>query len=115
VLEVELDIFSGMPNPTWMLSEPQEKTLHELLRSEPAQISPLRTTSQRLGLGYRGVTVRRIKMDDRSWDKAMATARESFPNEFRLGLKRAVGDSAAEWLVTTAGCHLYTTPSPRDA
>ena len=103
MLEVELDIFSGMPNPTWMLSEPQEKTLHELLRSEPAQLSPPRTTSQRLGLGYRGVIVRRIKMDDRPWDKAMTASRKPFPDEFRLGLKRARGDSAADWLVTTAG------------
>jgi hypothetical protein len=103
VLEVELDIFSGMPNPTWILSEAQENTLLELLRSEPAQISPLRTTMQRLGLGYRGVIVRRIKLDDRAWDKAMSAARKPFPNEFRLGLKRARRDSAAEWLVTTAG------------
>jgi hypothetical protein len=103
VLEVELDIFSGAPNPTWMLSEPQEKTLRELLRSEPAQISPLRTASQRLGLGYRGVIVRRIKLDDRSWDKAMSAARKPFPNEFRLGLKRTKGESAADWLLTTAG------------
>src|SRR5438874_2607045 len=92
-----------MPNPTWMLSERQEKTLHELLRSDPAQISPLRTTSQRLGLGYRGVIVRRIKMDDGAWDKAVSAARKPFPNEFRLGLRRPRRDSAADWLVTTAG------------
>jgi hypothetical protein len=103
MLEVELDIFSGMPNPTWMLSEPQERRLLELLRSEPAQISPVRTMSQRLGLGYRGVMVRRIKMDDGRWDKAMSAARKPFPDEFRLGLKRAKGDSAADWLLTTAG------------
>ena len=102
MLEVELDIFSGMPNPTWMLSEPHEERLYELLRSDPTQISPLRTTNQRLGLGYRGVIVRRIKIDDRAWDKAISAARKPFPNEFRLGLRRARGDSAADWLVTTA-------------
>lgn len=104
MLEVELDIFSGMPNPTWMLAESQEKTLLELLRADPAQISPLETRSQRLGLGYRGVIVRRIKMDDRPWDKAMSRPRaRRFPDEFRLGLRRARRDSAADWLVTTAG------------
>ena len=39
MLEIELDIFSGMPNPTWILSEPQEGELYELLSAEPKQIS----------------------------------------------------------------------------
>src|ERR1700753_4082245 len=38
MLEVELDIFSGMPNPTWILSKRQEEALYELLSAEPAQI-----------------------------------------------------------------------------
>lgn len=103
MLEIELDIFSGMPNPTWMLSEAQEKTLLELLRSERSQISSTRTMSERLGLGYRGLIVRRVKMDDGPWEKARSAARKPLPDEFRLGLKPADRDSAAEWLLTTAG------------
>ena len=104
VLEVELDIFSGMPNPTWMLSESQEKTLLELLRSDPAQTSPVRTTSQRLRLGYRGAIVRWIKMDDGPWDKAMSRPRaRRFPDKFRLGLGTVMRESASDWLLTTAG------------
>jgi hypothetical protein len=103
VLEVELDIFSGMPNPAWALSEAREKTLLELLRSDRGQVSPARTASGRLGLGYRGMVVRRSKQDSGVWDKAMAAARKPFPDEFRLGVNPARRDSAAEWLLSTAG------------
>jgi len=102
MLEVELDIFSGMPNPTWVLSRRQEATLIELLSAEPNQISPLTTATERFGLGYRGLIVRRIKSDEGAWDKALSTRRAPFPDEFRLGRKAAKGDSAADWLVKTA-------------
>jgi len=102
MLEIELDIFSGMPNPTWVLSQRQEKTLYELLKAEPAQISAPTAMGTRLGLGYRGVIVRWTKMDDGPWDKAMSGKRMLFPEEFRLGLKPVKKDSAADWLVKTA-------------
>src|SRR5437762_9928091 len=92
-----------MPNPTWILSTQQEKTLHDLLRAEPSQVSAVRSRSMRLGLGYRGLIVRRIKTDDGPWDKAMSSKRARFPNEFRVGIKPARKDPAAEWLVQTAG------------
>ena len=31
MLEIELDIFSGMPNPTWILSRAREARLYELV------------------------------------------------------------------------------------
>lgn len=102
MLEVELDIFSGMPNPTWVLSKRQESTLYELLSSEPNQISRVTTLNKRLGLGYRGLVVRRVKTDEGVWDKAMSNRRVSFPNEFRVGITTAQKDSAADWLVKTA-------------
>jgi hypothetical protein len=102
MLEVELDIFSGMPNPTWLLSKRQEATLYELLSAEPTQISSVTRLEKRFGLGYRGLIVRRIKSDDGAWDKAMAARRAPFPNEFRIGAKTAKRDSAADWLVKTA-------------
>jgi hypothetical protein len=103
MLEVELDIFSGMPNPTWILSQEHEATLYELLSGEPEQVSRLGRADRRLGLGYRGLIVRRIKSDDGPWDKAMAAARAPHPNEFRLGRRAARRDSAAEWLLRTGG------------
>ncbi len=102
MLEVELDIFSGMPNPTWVLSKRQEATLTELLSAEPNQISPGRTLNKRFGLGYRGLIVRRIKSDEGPWDKAMSARRVAFPNQFRIGHKAAKKDSAANWLMKTA-------------
>jgi hypothetical protein len=102
MLEIELDIFSGMPNPTWVLSKRQEATLYELLRAEPSQMSRVTALDQRFGLGYRGLIVRRIKTDDGVWDKAMSARRVRFPNEFRLGRTKAKRDSAADWLVKTA-------------
>lgn len=102
MLEVELDIFSGMPNPTWVLSKRQEATLYELLRADPNQISPVTILSKRFGLGYRGLIVRRVKTDDGVWDKAASKRRVPFPNEFRIGIKPAKRDPAADWLVKTA-------------
>jgi hypothetical protein len=102
MLEVELDVFSGMPNPTWLLTPQQEKTLYDLLRAEPSQVSAARSTSTRLGLGYRGLIVRRVKTDDGPWEKAMSSKRVRFPNEFRVGIKSTQKDPAADWLVKTA-------------
>lgn len=89
MLEVELDVFSGMPNPTWLLTKAQEKTLYDMVSADRGQLSPVVATDKRLGLGYRGVIVRRIKSDDGAWDKAMAKSRSPLPASFRLGLKPA--------------------------
>jgi hypothetical protein len=52
--EVELDIFSGMPNPTWVLTDAEADTLMDALGSLP------RTSDRELSgdLGYRGLIVR---------------------------------------------------------
>jgi hypothetical protein len=103
MLEVELDVFSGVPNPTWTLSPRQEAGLYERLRADSRQISSATKLSPRLGLGYRGLIVRRIKTDDGPWDRALAARRTPFANEFRLGLGQSKKDSAADWLVRSAG------------
>ena len=38
MLEIELDIFSGMPNPTWILPEKEEAALFERLAADPRQV-----------------------------------------------------------------------------
>lgn len=101
MLEIELDVFSGMPNPTWILSKRQEATLSELLKAEPQQISPVTTSDEPFGLGYRGLIVRRIKSDDGVWDETMSAQRTPFPNEFRIGSRAAKEASAADWLLKT--------------
>lgn len=102
MLEAELDIYSGMPNPTWVLSKPQEKTLLELLSADPRQMSPIAITNKGIGLGYRGLIVRRSKTDGGVWDKAMTARRTPLPDEFRIGIGPVKKDSAAKWLLTTA-------------
>ncbi len=102
MLEVELDVFSGVPNPTWVLSPRQEATLYERLRANPKEISSAAKLSPWLGLGYRGLVVRRIKTDDGPWERALAGRRTPFPNEFRLGLGTSKRGSVADWLVRSA-------------
>jgi len=131
MLEVELDVFSGMPNPTWVLSKRQEAALYERLSAEPSQISPLAPSDGRFGLGYRGLIIRRIKTDESAWEKAISAGRMRFPDEFRIGRRTSKKDSAAKWLAKTANrqgvrladevqevvsrgaVHVPTSPGPR--
>lgn len=101
MLEVELDIFSGMPNPRWRLSAKQERDLYERVSADPAQVSPIDTPSERFGLGYRGLIVRRIKPDDGPWDRALAQRKNKLPNHFRIGSRPSKTDAAA-WLLRTS-------------
>jgi len=55
-VEVELDIFSGMPNPTWVLAGPDAETLATRIASLPR--IPTRDLSG--NLGYRGFIVRML-------------------------------------------------------
>lgn len=54
VATVELDIFSGRPNPTWNLSEEQTRALMALIEELPPG-TPQAESPQ--GLGYRGFKV----------------------------------------------------------
>ena len=55
--EVELDLFSGRPNPVWTLSNADTTELERRLSALP------KTSAKTLfdGLGYRGLIVRRSK------------------------------------------------------
>lgn len=110
MLEAEIDVFSGMPNPTFELSEKEEQELLDRIVSEASQMSPVADPTKNFGLGYRGFVIRLIKTDAGPWAKAkrpkdLSIASElvappgSFPIEFRLGVNPATGDSAADWLL----------------
>ena len=94
MLEVELDIFSGMPNPTWILSPAHERELIDRIAAGPAQVSPVATADEQFSLGYRGLVVRLAKTDGE-------TRTLSLPQEFRVGSKRA-SEPTAQWLLGTA-------------
>ncbi|PEN54690.1 hypothetical protein CN540_16855 [Bacillus toyonensis] len=100
MLEVELDIFSGRPNPKWVLSEEEEKELLNIILSDPTEISPVYTSEVQFGLGYRGLIVREIKSDEGIWNKANRALDNPLPNEFRVGSK-ASKQAAAELLLKT--------------
>ena len=52
---VELDAFSGLPNPVWTLTPPEADELARRLRDLPAADGPLDPPE---GLGYRGFWIR---------------------------------------------------------
>jgi hypothetical protein len=102
MLEVELDIFSGRPNPVWILSESEEKELADIITSDPTQISPVYTESEQFSLGYRGLIVREIKTDKGIWSNTNLALESPIPREFRVGSKPGTLASAAEWLLQTS-------------
>lgn len=57
-IEVELDIFSGRPNPRWALSAEAAKRLQADLEERATAESPAA-----LGLGYRGFVIRNLSGD----------------------------------------------------
>ncbi len=104
MLEIELDVFSGMPNPKWLLSSGEEQELVERVSAGADQVSRADSPDEQFSLGYRGLLVRRVKPDDGPWDTA-ARARGGviLPDEFRVGSRSAATDSVADWLLQTSG------------
>jgi hypothetical protein len=110
MLEVEIDVFSGMPNPTFLLTEKEESELLDRIVGDPVQMAPTISESEQLGLGYRGVIVRQIKPDRGMWSTAerpnklalssdIAALPGKYPTLFRLGTREGRGESVAEWLL----------------
>lgn len=108
MLEVEIDVFSGMPNPTFELSEREEKELHDRIVADAGQMSSVVNPRENFGLGYRGMVVRLLKPDSGPWSRAKRPANLSiagelpapagaFPLEFRLR-----SGSSADWLLRIA-------------
>jgi len=114
MLEVELDIFSGMPNPRWTLSTREEKGLLDRVVAEPQQLSPVHSEEESFGLGYRGLVVRQVKADEGPWSQTerpkgvrfpagLTAPRGALPTEFRIGARPGKkGPSAAAWLLKTS-------------
>lgn len=111
MLEIEIDVFSGMPNPTFQLSAREEQELVDRMLAEPAQMAPSSDPTETFGLGYRGIVARLAKTDDGPWSKTTPPSYTEIPGgvsrtpgalpiEFRLGSRQARGgDDAARWLL----------------
>ena len=99
--EVELDIFSGMPNPTWTLTDAEEdsfiKRLAALERSSSSELSG--------NLGYRGFIVQCMQGDNLQLIRVQKgsvqisdNATEVYASDKNRDLER--------WLLNTAKPHL---------
>ena len=110
MLEIEIDVFSGMPNPTFQLSAREEQELVDRILAEPTQMAPVADPAQTFGLGYRGVIARVVKTDDGPWSRTALPEYTEIPSgipatpgrlpiEFRLGSQPVGGDSAEGWFL----------------
>lgn len=95
MLRIELDIFSGRPNPSWILSPKEERELVDRVKADPSLMLPV--TAATGGLGYRGYIVTAEKEGEESLGKA------ALPSSFRLGGEPLDKDAAtALWLLDTS-------------
>ncbi len=104
MLHIELDVFSGRPNPYWKLTAREERELIDRLKASPAALRPVGDVESRLG--YRGMVVHA----DRAGQERLTRA--GLPPAFRLrestGLN--VSDVAERWLLHTPGAQQILTP-----
>jgi hypothetical protein len=90
MLQVELDIFSGRPNPTWILSPKEEKELLDRIHDDPKAMLPTTATNGRLG--YRGYVVTALSEDPS----------RKLPSRFRIGGQPGSERDLNLWLLDTS-------------
>lgn len=90
MLRITLDVFSGLPNPSWFLSDKQEADLVERILAEPTLVQPV--FSGTLNLGYRGYVVEALKDNSR-------IRRNRLPSHFRIS---SVESATGLWLLHTS-------------
>jgi hypothetical protein len=97
MFDVELDIFSGRPNPRWTLTASEEAELLQRLLDRSVPTTSMSITDGKLG--YRGFLVRA------TGDTAATLASHRFPTAFRVrdGLGSQIDPSSERWLLFTAG------------
>jgi hypothetical protein len=87
MVQIELDTFSGRPNPRWSLTEEQGHVFVARMRHEHV---PFRRPQEVAAvLGYRGLVVRDEPADGAAFSRA------GLPSSFRLFASPTVPDSAA--------------------
>jgi len=88
LITVEVDIFSGMPNPEWTLSEASATMLMAKLSGMPKTTVGPRSTN----LGYRGLVVRIAGEGERTLfiHKGLIESRQGDSSTFLLDKDRAV-------------------------
>jgi hypothetical protein len=96
MFEVELDIFSGRPNPRWSLEPAEERELLTRVLDRSVPVVGVMDTDGHLG--YRGFIVRATGAT------AQALQAQGRPTAFRVrdGLRHQIDLSAESWLLKTA-------------
>ena len=69
-MDVELEIFSGRPNPRWTLAEPAAREVRRLQRALPPAS---RRSAEPPGLGYRGFCYADAERRCRAWRGTVLT------------------------------------------
>lgn len=96
MFEVELDIFSGRPNPRWALDGREEAELIERMSDRTVPfVAPMDTDGY---LGYRGFVIKATGAT------AATLEARGLPTEFRVrdGLGHTIDLGAESWLLATA-------------
>ncbi len=99
MLKIELDIFSGRPNPSWLLTPQEENELVERVLADSALMRPM--TAETGGLGYRGYIVTAMSEDGGAWSQSAKGKAQRLPSSFRIGGQGGERD-AALWLLDTS-------------
>src|SRR5947199_6619229 len=94
MLQVELDIFSGRPNPKWILTPNDERKLVDRIQSDPSLVIPASTRVG--GLGYRGYIIEVLK----DAETRKGVNHSSLPQSFRIG--GGNDKDASLWLLDTS-------------
>lgn len=90
---VELDIFSGLPNPSWVLSDEEEKELIDRVMADPSQAMPVSATTGELG--YRGYVIS-------AFNDVEEGQKLKLPTQFRIGGLFDKDKAASLWLLETS-------------
>ncbi|HEX4961657.1 MAG TPA: hypothetical protein VF173_12510 [Thermoanaerobaculia bacterium] len=94
MLQVELDIFSGRPNPKWILTPNDERKMVDRIQSDPSLVIPASTRVG--GLGYRGYIIEVLK----DAETRKGANHSSLPQSFRIG--GGNNKDASLWLLDTS-------------
>jgi len=94
MLSIELDVYSGRPNPEWFLSAKQEQDLVDQVLANPKMMLPIDADTG--GLGFRGYLVRAVSEDDGAWRQSQ------LPSQFRLAAGKGEEEAVLLWLLDTS-------------
>lgn len=87
---VEMDVFSGMENPSWSLSDGEASELQDRVLADPESISDVTATDGRLG--YKGYIVS-------AFDEPVEGSDRKLPSRFRVGAPSDTRRDIAEFLL----------------